>query len=94
MGILQGCRQPDLVEKNWGKVSVGMDETNVVAFLGYPYEVVDDSTSTDWFYSPRRDIPHMHTSDLVIDCCVVRIISNKVVKTYICYTRKNERISK
>ena len=94
VNIFQGCDRPDLVEKNWDKVSVGMDATNVVALLGYPYEVIDDSTDVNWFYSPKRDIPHARTSDLVIDCCVVRIISNKVVKTYVCYVSKNERISR
>ena len=93
-GILQGCHRPDPVEKNWGQISAGMDEANVISLLGYPVKISQGSTDSTWLYRPRRDIPHAHTSELVVDHCVVRIVSNKVVETFVGYTGKNERTRK
>ena len=88
MGILQGCRRPGPVEKNWGQISVGMDETNVVSLLGYPSAIIPENTYSSWFYRPKRDIPHAHTSELVIDYCIVEFASNKLWKPSFCIQEK------
>ena len=89
-------KRSNRIEKNWAKISIGMSETDVVVYLGHPCTIFTDFTGQSWYYHPKNDIPYpsrdgIPTTDLVVSSCSIVFVSNKVTKTYVSYTGKNER---
>jgi len=86
-------KQNNRLKNNWAEISIGMSETEVVTYLGYPCTIFTDSAGQDWFYHPKNDIPYpsqdgIPVPDLVVSSCVIVFASNKVIKTYVSYTEK------
>jgi len=83
----------NVTQENWEKISVGMNQTNVVSILGFPLErLPDDSKQEEWYlYRPKSKIFSDAEKVLVVSSFVVEFSSNKVTRTSVAYECPGQR---